>query len=155
MRIRSIGFLLTASIAVITLSGMAVLYGQQRSRLARLDEAKSLVRVVGHVNRFVEAMALERGAYNQILVSTETSPERIEALAGPRVTMTDGIFLDTEEALSALPLRLTRYFGREAEIEALCTLVSPGSTTRLVTILGTGGMGKTRLAVRMKSVRFE
>jgi len=106
MRIRTIGFLLTASIAVITLSGMAALYNQQRSRLARLDEAESLVKVIGHVSRFVEALALERGAYNQILISAETRPEQIEALVGPRVTMTDGIFVDTEEALSALPSKL-------------------------------------------------
>jgi diguanylate cyclase (GGDEF)-like protein len=115
MRIRTIGFLLTASIAVITLSGMAALYGQQRSRLARLDEAKSLVKVIGRVSRFVEAMALERGAYNQILVSAEMRPGQVEALVGPRVTMTDGIFLDTEAALSALPLRLREPIGTQIQ----------------------------------------
>ena len=71
MRIRTIALLLLAGIGVVTLSGMAVLYDQQRSRLAQLDEARALVQVVSQVSRFVEAMALERGAYNQLLVSSE------------------------------------------------------------------------------------
>ena len=111
MRIRTIALLLTAGIAVVTLSGMAVLYDQQRSRLARLDEARVLVQVIGCVSHFVEAMALERGVYNQLLVSSEMHPEEVEALVGPRVTMTDDVFRDTEAALSALPLKLSEPIG--------------------------------------------
>jgi len=45
-----------------------------------------------------------------------------------------------------LPLRLTRFFGREAELARLTDLVrSPD--TRLVVLTGPGGSGKTRLAV--------
>jgi diguanylate cyclase (GGDEF)-like protein len=113
MRIRTIALLLTAGIAVVTLSGMAVLYDQQRTRLARLDEARSLVQVIGHVSRFVEAMALERGAYNQLLVSSELQPGQVEALVTPRVTMTDNIFRDTEAALATLPLALSGPIGAD------------------------------------------
>lgn len=48
----------------------------------------------------------------------------------------------------SLPLHLTRFFGREAEIETLQSLLTSGST-RLVTLLGPGGVGKTRLAVEV------
>jgi diguanylate cyclase (GGDEF)-like protein len=111
MRIRTIALLLLAGIGVVMLSGMTVLYDQQRSRLAQLDEARALVQVVGHVSRFVEAMALERGAYNQLLVSPEVHPGEAEALIAPRVIMTDDVFRDTETALSALPLKLSELIG--------------------------------------------
>jgi hypothetical protein len=87
---------------------MAVRYDQRRTRLARLDEARSLVQVIGQLSRFVEAMALERGAYNQLLVSSELQSGQVEALVNPRVTMTDDIFRDTETALATLPLGAER-----------------------------------------------
>ena len=46
-----------------------------------------------------------------------------------------------------LPPRLTRFFGREAERARLRSLLSPGSANRLVSLLGPGGVGKTRLAI--------
>jgi hypothetical protein len=107
MRIRTIALLLLASVGIVALSGMALLFDQQRTRLGRLDEAKSLVLMIGHASRFVEAMALERGAYNQLLVSREMRPGEIHALIRPRVTMTDDVFRDTEVALSALPPMLS------------------------------------------------
>jgi predicted ATPase/DNA-binding SARP family transcriptional activator len=45
-----------------------------------------------------------------------------------------------------LPVQLTRFFGREAEIARLTELLS-SPVTRLVTITGPGGSGKTRLAI--------
>src|SRR5260370_40420579 len=45
-----------------------------------------------------------------------------------------------------LPLQLTRFFGREEEIARLTELLAP-SVSRLVTLTGPGGSGKTRLAV--------
>jgi predicted ATPase len=47
---------------------------------------------------------------------------------------------------SNLPLQLTRFFGREAEVAHLRERLSEGAT-RLVTLTGTGGSGKTRLAL--------
>ncbi len=46
-----------------------------------------------------------------------------------------------------LPLRLTRFFGRDQEIASLRKLLLPKSAPRLVTLLGLGGIGKTRLAI--------
>jgi predicted ATPase len=47
---------------------------------------------------------------------------------------------------STLPVYLTRFFGREAELEALHDAIA---AHRLVTLLGPGGAGKTRLAVEV------
>ena len=52
-----------------------------------------------------------------------------------------------------LPLNLTRYFGRDREIAAVLREVGDEGT-RLLTILGPGGAGKTRLATEIAH-RFE
>ena len=47
-----------------------------------------------------------------------------------------------------LPAQLTPLIGREQEVAAACALLRrPG--VRLVTLTGTGGIGKTRLALRV------
>jgi predicted ATPase/DNA-binding SARP family transcriptional activator len=50
----------------------------------------------------------------------------------------------TTPALRRLPSPPTTFIGREAEREQLISLLS---TTRLLTLTGTGGVGKTRLAI--------
>ena len=50
----------------------------------------------------------------------------------------------TSPAPAELPLRLTRFFGREREQEQVTALLA---ANRLVTITGPGGNGKTRLAI--------
>lgn len=61
---------------------------------------------------------------------------------------------------SRLPLALTRFFGREAELAQLCHMLQPVNPSdtdaaqllppaRLVTLLGPGGSGKSRLAVEV------
>ncbi len=47
--------------------------------------------------------------------------------------------------LPALPIHITRFFGREAEIAQIRTRLADN---RLVTLTGEGGVGKTRLALR-------
>ncbi len=47
-----------------------------------------------------------------------------------------------------LPIWLTSFVGREVEVESIRTLLGPaGSAVRLLTLVGPGGVGKTRLAV--------
>jgi len=48
----------------------------------------------------------------------------------------------------SLPLALTSFVGREAELDEITTLVR---RHRLVTIIGTGGVGKTQTALRVAS----
>jgi predicted ATPase/DNA-binding CsgD family transcriptional regulator/DNA-binding XRE family transcriptional regulator len=47
---------------------------------------------------------------------------------------------------SAVPVALTSFVGREQEVERLEAMFN---TTRLLTLVGTGGVGKTRLALRL------
>lgn len=52
------------------------------------------------------------------------------------------------EIVAAPPATFTRFFGREDELRALSTLLAAGQT-RLITITGGGGLGKTRLALEV------
>ncbi|TMF09578.1 MAG: LuxR family transcriptional regulator [Chloroflexi bacterium] len=58
----------------------------------------------------------------------------------------------TKAAPTNLPLRLTSFVGREAELRALKALVR---NARLVTLTGTGGAGKSRLAAEVAGAARE
>ena len=48
-----------------------------------------------------------------------------------------------------LPAPPTRFFGRDREIAELVEMLRPGRPERLVTLLGPGGTGKTRLSIEV------
>ena len=50
--------------------------------------------------------------------------------------------------VAPLPVSLTTFFGRETFLREIRTLLDD-PTTRLITLLGTGGIGKTRLALEL------
>lgn len=52
------------------------------------------------------------------------------------------------QTLSTLPTPLTRFVGREAELARAAALLAEG---RLLTLIGPGGAGKTRLALKLAS----
>lgn len=55
---------------------------------------------------------------------------------------------------SDLPTPLTSFIGREEEIKSLRRLLTEGST-RLVTLVGPGGIGKTRLTIQLGHILVE
>jgi predicted ATPase/DNA-binding XRE family transcriptional regulator len=100
--------------------------------------------------------ALERGARRNPQRETLTLLANALALSGderarleasavrpsrPRSASADAIALDTP---SQLPAGLTSFHGREHDVAALAETIA---RQRLVTLTGTGGVGKTRLAI--------
>jgi len=87
-------------------------------------------------------------------------PERLFAVAPPGRPTED---LPRPSARSgyagSLPLQLTRFFGRDAELAALQQLLRPDAAAsgaaRLVTLTGPGGTGKTRLAIETARALLE
>ena len=74
-----------------------------------------------------------------------TSPSQSSAQSFPQASPRTG----------NLPLQFTRFFGRETEIEQLRTMLL-SAETRLITLTGSGGSGKTRLAIELaKNLRDE
>lgn len=70
-------------------------------------------------------------------------------------------FTDTERSsdqakdrLHNLPVQVTPFIGREQEVAAACSLVRR-TEVRLVTLTGTGGIGKTRLGLEIADCLFD
>ena len=62
--------------------------------------------------------------------------------------LVDTPLLSADAALANLPVQLTSFIGREREIDAVLALMR---TNRIVSVLGVGGCGKTRLSVEVAS----
>ena len=69
-----------------------------------------------------------------------------DSAKGWRVTRVNGSWVPTREVHHTLPAERDSFVGRRAELEALGARIDAGA--RLVSLLGTGGTGKTRLACR-------
>jgi non-specific serine/threonine protein kinase len=67
-------------------------------------------------------------------------------LGGPSSTMPASLPTTPAGRQHNLPLRVTRFFGREVEIEQIKARLAKW---RLVTLTGSGGVGKTQLALRV------
>ena len=75
------------------------------------------------------------------------SPEHLFQVNYDGMPRTDFPALQAEAGYqSNLPLQFTRFFGREEQLAQIGEMLQAGDT-RLVTITGTGGTGKTRLAL--------
>src|SRR5206468_3714446 len=72
-------------------------------------------------------------------------PERVFLLLAPGLPDDFAPLRSLDQLPNNLPLQVTSLVGREAELAELKRLLG---TTRLLTLTGTGGCGKTRLALQ-------
>ena len=77
-----------------------------------------------------------------------TQPERLFQLVHPDLVADFPPPTTLDARPNNLPLQVTEFFGREAELAAIRELLE-NPTIRLVTLTGPGGMGKTRLALQL------
>ena len=54
-----------------------------------------------------------------------------------------------------LPTQTTSFVGREQDVDAICQLLTTDDDCRLLTLIGPGGIGKTRLALRVAQTLIE
>ena len=147
---------------------------------ARIDADLALGRhreLVAELQQLVAEQPLRERAYEQLMVALERSDRQAEALAvyrqayharveqlglEPSPTLRElerRILAQEDEALeptgeARVPLPPTPTIGREADLERLGVLLA---RRRLITIVGPGGVGKTRLAIetaRAVAARF-
>lgn len=72
-------------------------------------------------------------------------PERVYQLAHPELSDNFGPLRSLDATPNNLPVRLSTFIGRVDELSTLANLIA---TQRMVTITGSGGAGKTRLALQ-------
>lgn len=86
---------------------------------------------------------------------TVSSLSAIEIKAQPKASSTTEITPEKVESVTRhnLPLQLTSFIGREQQIAELEQRLAPNvlTSSRLLTLAGTGGAGKTRLALQVAS----
>ncbi len=108
-------------------------YRQLMRVLARADQRNAALNVYETCRR---VLATELGVAPT--VETVTLAEQIRALAS----------FESPSTQTTLPPVFTRFLGRQQESARLVDLLSR-RTVRLVTLTGTGGVGKTRLAIEV------
>lgn len=114
------------------------LNGQRNTALAQYETCRKLLADELGVEPEVETRALyEQIKSGELERSSRPTPESVPTSSVPSPTL-----------LNNLPTHLTLFVGREHELAELSELLAQPET-RLVTLVGPGGMGKTRLAVRV------
>ena len=82
------------------------------------------------------------------LSSMRLAAAELEAIRAGSWRASSVSYLPTEvEAKATLPIPATPFVGREAELDDICQLLTEQSDSRVITIVGFGGSGKTRLAL--------
>jgi predicted ATPase/DNA-binding SARP family transcriptional activator len=127
--------------------------------------------LVPELRTLLTAHPLSERLYGQLMRALHADGRPAEALTvyeTARRTLADELGADPSPELSALhlellrggeaerhrrlPVQLTRFIGRDAELARIAALLTD---TRLVTLTGPGGAGKTRLAIEAGSRRAE
>jgi non-specific serine/threonine protein kinase len=103
------------------------------------------------LQRLIEALALPREEEAQLEAAAQPRPRRRKGALVTAPTAAGGSPWPGEATpRSPLPVPLTSFVGRERELAEIKELLQ---TTRLVTLTGAGGCGKTRLALQIAADR--
>jgi predicted ATPase/DNA-binding SARP family transcriptional activator len=105
-----------------------VCYAAGGQRVAALKQYEDCVRLLA-LHLAVDPSPETTALYKQLQDSTGDSP-------------------GTAAAQTNLPVLLTSFVGRTEELKQINNRLSPPSSTRLLTVLGSGGTGKTRLVIQ-------
>ena len=136
---------------------------------ARLELGDDLA-LIGDLERMVAANPLREGFWRQLMGALHRSgrsPEALRRARELRAMLRDELGLDPSPAFRQLESRILaddprlgagggeepgapapRLIGREADLDRLRSLVDDH---RIITLVGTGGVGKTQLALRLAS----
>ena len=106
MRIRTLALGYLIGLGLLALAGTAAVLSQSWTRLSAVREMEQVLQVLDPGIRFVERLALERGVYNQVLVSKDAGPDGSNRLVSEQVAVTDALFDDMSGHIAKLPTGL-------------------------------------------------
>ena len=140
--------------ARMTQGELSIAVGYSISQISRLEQNERFPDQATVLAAFVPALGLENEPELVArLLELAKSPLREAATSEPPLARSAGRerysepkSLDGTQHLHNLPHRLTSFVGRAAEIVTLHRLIA---STRLITLTGAGGMGKTSLALEI------
>ena len=122
--------------------GLAV--GYSRAHVARLESNQRAPDVAAVQARFIEMLDIDKeDALAALLVALATAAHAEAQADLPREPEQP---VTTTHASNNLPIAVTSFIGRDEELAELKRLLP---TTKLLTLTGTGGTGKTRLALHL------
>ena len=103
MRVRTLAISYMAALGLLAIGSAAYVWSHKWTELSDIHEAGELVGVLQPGFKFVEAFALERGVYNQVLVSKATGAEAGRRLVAERNAATDALFAQALGNAARLP----------------------------------------------------
>lgn len=114
---------------------------------AALGQPRAVLKQYRELERILDTeLAIGPSAATRQLFSQLTAPKPLPLDPVPAPAARPVHTVVRTHAKNAVPLLMTRFFGREEEIDTLTDLLL-GQDVRLVTLTGAGGAGKTRLAL--------
>jgi predicted ATPase/transcriptional regulator with XRE-family HTH domain len=140
--------------AQLTQRELAIAVGYSEAHVSRLEKNQRLPDLATTAALIIPALDLDdepeaaahlmqlAAATHEVLLPANQSL----ALAHTRETIE--VSESSESIPSNLPLQLTSFIGRRTEMDEITHLLSRDHPARLVTLVGPGGIGKTRLALQ-------
>ncbi len=142
--------------ARLTQRDLAIAVGYSEAHVSRLESNERLPDLSTLAALFVPALGLEDEPETITRFLELAAIARGDALpSSGKLMLVQSIekeitqTLETASVPSNLPLQLTSFIGRETEIEEIKALLQGAEKVRLLTLVGAGGCGKTRLALQV------
>ncbi|MBC8076279.1 MAG: AAA family ATPase, partial [Chloroflexales bacterium] len=128
--------------------GEAIAYAQRQIALDPLLEApqRVLMRLLASNGEGTAALARYRQTQTMLAHELAAEPEKATTTLFDQIRAGNVDSLQPPQAPFVVPALPTPLVGRTAELRAVCARLQDGNA-RAVTIIGTGGIGKTRLAL--------
>jgi predicted ATPase/class 3 adenylate cyclase len=122
-------------------------YGTALNRAARLADAGhgGQVLVSGATNELIRGSGIELLDLGSHQLRDLGEPERVFQVLHPKLTAEFSALRAYDASVTNLPLQVTTFVGRDEDVADVEEALTQG---RLVTLIGVGGVGKTRLAVQ-------
>jgi predicted ATPase/transcriptional regulator with XRE-family HTH domain len=142
--------------AQLTQRELAIAVGYSEAHVSRLESNERLPDLTTLAALFVPALGLEdepetiaRFLELAAIARGDDLPSSGKLMLFQSIETVITQTLERASVPSNLPLQLTSFIGRETEIEEIKELLQGTEKVRLLTLVGAGGCGKTRLAVQV------